>query len=150
MALSQQTVLGTIRGLVQDLTGLARCYGQGEVDENRIPPGGLECPCAIVCAGQTIEYILTSGGQRHTYYVRILLFEDGPDAGERAAAIAPFVDLIIAKFALNVALGGDANYALFDACDGFGNMQWGEVDYLGTEIRLRVSEQATATPAYGS
>jgi hypothetical protein len=150
MALSQAAVLSKIRLLTEGVTGLARCYGQAETDGNRIPVVLPECPAAIIMAGQTLEYVLQPGGQRHTYEVRVLLFDDGSDIGERGASASVFADSLIAMFEDNVTLGGIANPCVFKRCDGFGTLEWGERTYLGTEIILEVSEQATASPAAGS
>ena len=156
MALSQADVLSKLRLVIEEVTGLKRVYGQAETDGNRIPPTIPECPAAVVMAGPTLEYILQPGGQRHTYEVRVLLFQDGADIGERAAVIAPLVDSLIATFVGHVTLGGLVNHVRFVRSDGFGTISWGTRndgsprEYLGTEITLEVSEQATASPAAGS
>lgn len=151
MALSQTTVISRVRTLVAELTGMERVYAASEDDDNAIPSAFREFPCAAVFPGPTSgEYLLAQGQQRHTYLVKVQVFQAGADIGERAAAVLPFVDLLIGKFELNVALGGRANSCTFTRCSGFVTLEYAGADYLGYEIDLEVSEQASAAPAYGS
>lgn len=150
MALSQATVLAQIRDLVAAVTGMVRVYAAGETDENAIPAALNELPCAMVIPGPTVQYILMMGQHRHTYDVKIQVFEGGGDIGSRVNTVLPFVDAIIEKFAVNVTLGNRANSCLFKANGGLVGLEYGVVTYTGYEITLEVSEQATAAPATGS
>jgi len=150
VALSQSTVLAQIRDLVATVTGMERVYGQAETDANRLPFGGLECPCALVMAGPTQSYILTQPHHRHTYHVRVLVLEDGGDYGDRVATMLPMVDRLIELFTSNVTLGGRANYGLFRSASGLVGIEWAGVDYTGYEVLLEISETATASAAGGS
>ena len=104
----------------------------------------------MVIPGPTAQYILMMGQHRHTYDVKIQVFEGGGDIGSRVNTVLPFVDLIIEKFAVNVTLGNRANSCLFKACGGLVGLEYGGITYTGYEITLEVSEQATAAPAIGA
>lgn len=151
MSLSMTTTIAQIRDLVATVTGLERVYAPSETDGNRIPPAFNELPCALVLPGPSIEYILSMGQQRHTYEVRVQIFEaPGGDVGDASNAVLPMVDRVIELFAGNVTLGARANSCVFARHGGFQGFEYGDLPYLGYEITLRVSEQATVTPAPGS
>lgn len=151
MALQQTVVLARVRELVAECTGLERVYGASESDSNAIPESAIQFPCAFVVPGETEEYILMSGGHRHTYAVKIqILNQPGMFSGQSYAAIAPFVDRVIEKFAVNVTLGSRSNSCLFQRSSGIQLFPSGDIEFPGVEITLRVSEQASATPAPGA
>ena len=151
MALQQTVVLSQVRALVAECTGLERVYGASETDANAIPEAALQFPCAFVVPGPTTEYILSAGQHRHTYNVVIqILNQPGMFSGQSYATLAPYVDMVIEKFTGNVALGGRANSCLFQGSSGIQMFPSGDVEFPGIEITLRVSEQAAATPAFGS
>ena len=150
MALSQSTVLAQIRDLVAGVTGMVRVYAAGETDANAIPASIQEWPAALILPGPTTEYILMGGGQRHSYDVKVQVLQAGGDIGSRVTDVLPFVDRIISKFESNVTLGNRANSCLFAGSSGLQGMEYNGKEYTGYEITLRVSEQATATPATGS
>lgn len=151
MALSQVTVLAQIRALCESATGVKRAFGAGNNDEDAIPAAIFEAPAMVVLPGPTIEYILTTGGQRHTYEVKVLVFcREGSDLGQSAYSALPLVDAIISTFVGNVTLGNRANSAHFDRSSGFATLEYSGQEYLGYEVTLRVSEQGTASPSIGS
>lgn len=150
MALSQSTVIAQIRDLVATVSGINRVYAASETDENTIPPALNEFPCAMIMPGPTTTYLLQGGGHRHTYDVRIQVFEGGGDIGSRVATVLPFVDALIEKFAVNVSLGARANSCIFARSSGLSGLDYGGKTYTGYEVTLSVSEQALATPAPGS
>lgn len=151
MALSISTVIAQIRDLVATVTSMERVYSPSETDENAVPAAFNELPCALVLPGPTVgEYILQTGGQRHTYEVKVQVFEAGGDIGSRVNNVLPFVDRIISKFEANVTLGNRANSCVFRRHSGIVGLEYGGVTYSGYEITLEVSEYAPATPAVGS
>ncbi|HXG36522.1 MAG TPA: hypothetical protein VNL15_06110 [Dehalococcoidia bacterium] len=143
-------VIAQIRDLVDEVTDMERVYAPSETDSNAIPLALNEFPCALVFPGPTLEYILSNGGHRHIYQVKVQVIEGSALVSERAASVLPFVDRIIEKFAVNVTLGSRANSCIFETQSGFVGLEYGGIDYLGYEITLRVSEQAAASPAIGS
>ena len=150
MALSQSTVVGQVRDLIATLTGLERVYAQSENDANRIPDGILECPCVIVLAGPTKEYLLTQPRHAHAYEVRTLWFEDGPDSGERALSLLPMTDRLIEMLTDNVTFGGVVTYCMFRRSSGLAVLNWNDAEYDGMEITLEVRETASTTAAVGA
>jgi hypothetical protein len=157
MALSLTTTIGQIRDLVEAVTGLAAVYAPSETDGNRVPAAFNDLPCALVLPGPSLAYILSSGQHRHTYEVKVQIFEaPGGDTGEAANTILPMIDALIEKFAVNVGLanaGGAnprANSCIFSRHSGYVGMEYGGITYLGFEVILDVSEQASATPALGT
>src|SRR3990172_8938814 len=134
MAFSQSTVMAQIRDLVATVTGMERVYAAGETDTNAIPAAFPELPCAMVIPGATVQYILMMGQHRHTYDVKIQVFEGGGDIGSRGNTVLPFVDLIIEKFAVNVTLGNRANSCLFKSNGGLVGLEYGGITYTGYEI----------------
>jgi len=132
-------------------------YAPSETDGNRLPVALNDLPCAIVLPGPTQQYILSSGQHRHTYFVRVNIYEVlGADVGDAANAILPMADRMIEKFAVNVGLadadGSDprANSCLFESRSGFQELEYSGIPYIGYVITLRVSEQASAAPVLGS
>lgn len=151
MALSMATAIAQVAALVRQVTGMERVYSEADSDENAIPSALSEFPCALVYSGpDTAPYILSTGQHRHSYEVWIDLFQGGGDVGERVSSILPFTDLLIEKFVGNVALGGRVNSCLYRGQDGLAAMEWSGASYTGRRIKLEISEQATATPAFGS
>ncbi len=150
MALSTATVIGQIRDLVAEVTDMERVYAASETDVNAIPPAINEYPAALVYPGATDVYMIGQGAHRHTYDVNIQVLQGGADVGTRAATVLPFVDRIIEKFAVNVTLGNRANSCVFSRSSGFSTLEYAGIAYLGYEITLSVSEQASASPAGGS
>lgn len=153
VSLSQATVIGQVRAIIAEALEAAggRAYGADDGGEDAIPPALHEFPAALVLPGETREYVLMTGGQRHTYAVKILVLQGGMggDVGQAAYAALPLVDTLIARFEGNVTLGNRANSAIFERSSGFVTLTYAEIDYLGYEVTLRVSEQATAAPAVG-
>ncbi|PKN81533.1 MAG: hypothetical protein CVU47_06355 [Chloroflexi bacterium HGW-Chloroflexi-9] len=150
MALSQSTVLTSIRTLIAAVTGVERVFCAASSDEHALPSAMNEFPSIAVIPGETVEYILRSGQHRHSYDVKALVFcNAGGDVGQTAAQAVPLVDAIIEKFAVNVG-GSWANSCVFERCSGLVTLEYAGIDYLGWEITLRVSEQADATPAKGA
>ncbi|MGI8423583.1 MAG: hypothetical protein ACR2NO_05650 [Chloroflexota bacterium] len=151
MSLQQTVVLGRVRALVQECTGMERVYGVSESDENAMPEAAVQFPCAFVLPGATTEYILSSGQHRHTYQVLVqILNQPGMSTGQAYAVLAPYVDRVIEKFAGNVTLGTRANICVFEGSSGMRLFESGDVSIPGIEITLRTSEQAAATPAIGA
>jgi len=152
MSLSMLTTVAQVRALVAEITEMARVFAASETDENRLPSGISEFPCAVIYPGPDLGsgYILSAGQHRHTYEVIIDVFEAGADIGERAASVLPMVDRIIEKFSGNVTLGNRVNSCIYQGQGGFTGMTYGGGEYTGYRITLRVSEQASATPAIGS
>lgn len=150
MALSTSTVLTNIRTLIDAVSDFARVYSASSNDANALPPALGEFPAVLVLPGDTVEYILSGGAHRHTYNVKVLVLCN--QAGERGAAAyqaIPLVDAILEKFAVNIG-GTWANSCLLSSTSGFATIEYAGIDYLGWEITLRVSEQASATPAKGA
>lgn len=151
MTLSQTNVIAQVRDLIDEATGFARIYASSETEEHAIPPALNEYPSVIVIPGPTTDYKLTTGQQRHSYEVKVLVFcNEGGDLGQSAAQASPLVDAIIAKFEANVTLGARANYCLFSRSSGLVTLEYAGLEYLGWEIVLNTSEQAPASPAVGS
>ena len=151
MALSMSTTIAQIRDLVAEVTGLLAVYAPSETDGNRIPLALNTLPCALVIPGPMLAYILSPGQHRHTYEVKVQVFEaPGGDTGEAANTILPMIDAFIEKFAVNVILGTRANSCIFVRHGGYVGLEYGGMTYLGIEMILEVSEQASATPAPGS
>lgn len=156
MALSRMAVVSKIRALVAELAESAVVYAASERDEWRLPWSFVDFgdPGQVVVAvwpGATFGdgYILASGRQRHTYEVSVVVFAAGADYGDRMADAMVLVDRVIEKFASHVALGGTANSCLFSRTSGLITRPYGGEEYAAEEIILRVSEEASATPAYG-
>ena len=150
MPISAATTIARIRTLIAEVTDMERVFAASESDENAIPMSINEFPAALVYPGATDQYILHTGQHRHTYEVIIQVLEAGADVGERAAAVLPFVDRILEKLVGNVTLGGRVNSCLITGNSGFSKLEYAGGEYLGYEITLTISEQATASPAAGS
>lgn len=156
MALSQTAVVSQVRRLVAEVGGVAAAYAASERGEWGIPAALNEFGeqgevCALVYPGATESYLLGQGAHRHTYEVVIQVFAAGGELGDRIADAMQYTDRLIEKFATNVALGGagGTNSAVFSRCSGLIKLEYAGLSYSGIEVALRVSEQATATPAYG-
>lgn len=150
MALSQTTVLTSIRSLIASTSGIQRAYSAGNADEHALPDALNEFPAVIVIPGPTIEYLLRSGQHRHTYEVKVLVFaRQGGSLGQTAVQAAPLVDAIIEQFTGNVG-GSWANSCVYRRSTGLASLEYAEIDYLGWELTLEVSEQASATTAKGA
>lgn len=153
MALSMLTTIAQVRDLLDEVTGIERIFAPSENDGNKIPDALGEFPSVVVLPGPDTGsgYILSAGQHRHTYEVKVLVFcRQGGDLGESAYQALPLVDAIIEKFVGNVTLGGRANSCIFRRQSGFSTLEYAGIDYLGWEITLEVSEQASATPAAGA
>lgn len=150
MALSTATVIGQIRTLVATVSGIKRVFAASETGDNAIPVAINELPAALIFPGATVVYHLESGGHRHTYDVKVQVVESGPDIGQRAATVLPFVDAIIELFAINVSLGARANSCVFKVSSGLTGLEYGGIFYTGYDITLEVSEQENVTPAPGA
>lgn len=156
MALSRLDALSKIRATIAELSATAMVYSASDDDEWRLPfaftdfgdPGQV---IVAVMPGPTFGdgYILTSGQHRHTYEVTVVVFAAGFDYGDRMHDAMALVDLVIEKFTGQVALGGTVNSCLFSRTSGLITREYGGEEYAAEEITLRVSEQASATPAYG-
>ena len=150
MALSMTTVVGQVRDLVDELTSLERVYAESETDANALPASLPQLPAAIVLAGESLGYILQPGEHRHTYEVEIWLFIRGGGLDGNASVALDAYQSLIEKFAVNVALGGRANSCIFSRQVGPVMEDYGGMEYLIRKVILRVSEQASATPAIGA
>jgi len=148
MALSMTTVIAQVRDLVATVSGINRVYAASETDDNAIPPAINEFPAAMVIPGASQAFITTTG--RHTYEVKIQIFESGMEIGQRAATVLPFVDALIALFVENTTLGNRCNSCVFQSASGLIGLTYGGVEYTGYEIGLEVSEQAYTQPAIGA
>ena len=151
MAISQATAIGRIRDLLDEISALERVFAPSENEADKLPDVLNEFPCVVVLQGTTLDYILTTGGHRHTYEVRLVYYlRQGSDTGESAYQGVTIPDAIIEKFVGNVTLGGRVNSCVVARQSGTSNLEYNEIDYIGGEIALRLSEQASATPAIGS
>lgn len=151
MAISQSTAIGQMRDLLDEISTIERIYAPSENDGNKLPDVINEFPTVTIMPGSTLDYILTTGGHRHTYEVRVIIYcRQGSDTGESAYQAMPLVDSIIEKFVGNVTLGGRVNSCVVARQSGFVNLEYNDIDYIGWEVTLRVSEQASAAPAVGA
>lgn len=153
MTLSMATVVSHIRDLIAEITEFQRVYAASETGDNGIPMALRQFPCAVVFPGPDVGngYILSGGQHRHTYEVKVHIYEAGALTAERAAAVLPMVDLVIEKFSGNVTLGNRANSCIYRRQSGLAVLDsFGGGEYTGYEVVLEVSEQATATPAGGN
>lgn len=150
MAIDQAAALNKIRDLIAGVEGLRVVYSAASADAGtRIPMALNVLPCAMVIPGETQQYILSAGQHRHTYEVMVQVFAAGADSGLASSVAAPMPDRIIGVLMENVALGGLVNSCLFERSGGLRELEYGGGVYRGYEIWLRVSEQASAAPAYG-
>ena len=84
------------------------------------------------------------------------MLQAGGDTASRAATVLPVCDALIAKFAVNVTLGG-ANPApsstvvkcLFERQSGLIDIEFGDIRFLGYEITLLVEEQTAVSAVTG-
>lgn len=150
MAFSMTAAVAQVRVLVDELTGMTRVYAASENDANAIPMALNEFPCAMVLPGQTLDYKLMKPHHRHSYEIKVQIFESGPDIGQRVNTVLPFVDLFIDKFRSNVALGMRVNSCLFDRQTGLIGLEYGGIEYSGYELVLRVSEEENTTAEIGA
>lgn len=150
MSLNQAAVVAKIRDLAATVSGINAAYSAADSDDTRIPAGVSATPSALVFPGPTIAYVLTNGQHRHTYEVHLQVLENGGDAGVRDAVVSVFPDRVLEVILANVALGGLCNSCVFRRSGGLQVFEYGGFDYTGYELVFEVSEQASATPAYGS
>lgn len=154
MALSMTTAIGRVRELVAGVSGVVIAYAEGETGNYRLPEALNSFPCALVLKGETQSYVLTQGGHRHTYEVRILVLDGRAQLGDRAATVLTILDALFPLFVGNVALGERVNSCVIQRCTGLDGFAWAgagaDVVYTGHELVLLVSEQASASPAVGA
>lgn len=152
MALSQAAVVAKIRDLAATVSGITAAYSAADSDDTRLPAAvtQLDGSVALVMPGVTIAYTLTNGQHRHTYEVRVQVIEAGADEGILAQRLSVMPDRMLEVMLQNVALGGLCNSMAFRRHQGLQSFDFGGVPYTGYELIFEVSEQASATPAYGS
>lgn len=150
MSLDQAAVVAKVRDLMATVSGISAAYSAADSDDTRVPLGINATPAALVFPGPTIAYTLVSGQHRHTYEVSVQVLENGADAGIRDAVISVFPDRVLGVVLANVALGGLCNSFVFKRSGGLQVFEYGGYDYTGYELTFEVSEQASASPAYGS
>lgn len=152
MALSMTTAIGRVRELVAGVSGVMIAYAEGETGAYRLPEALNAFPCAIVMKGETQGYILTQGGHRHTYEIRIIVLDGRAQLGDRAANVLAILDALFPLFVGNVALGARVNSCVIARSSGLDGFAWGAADviYTGHELVLLISEQGSASPAVGS
>ena len=150
MAISMSAAITQIAALVRGVNGIKHVYDEASNDINRLPGAINEFPAVMVFAGPTLAYDFSNGQQRHTYEIKVQLYEGGPDLGERAAGVVGFVDQIITLMAVNATLGGRVNYCEFRRQSGLAGLPLGAIEYTGTEVVLEVSEQGSQIPATGA
>ena len=150
MPLQQSVVIGQIRTLVAQVTGMQHVYAPSETDTNALPQALNVLPCAVVLPGPTRECKVGNGMVDTTYEVAVRLYEGGGDAGERAASILPFRDLLVNKFIANVTLGARAQLCLYESDSGYVGLAYAGAEYGGIEVTLVVREIVAGTPAPGS
>jgi len=153
--MSMTSTISRIREIVAGVTGLEAVYAPSETDARRVPAALNELPCALVIPGDG-EAMLSSGQRRHTYEVRVMIYQAASgDIGSAASLVLPMVDRLIDAFVGNVLLadaGGAnprANSCTLASHTGLINLEYSGSDYMGYIVTLRVSEQAAATPAPG-
>ncbi len=152
MAFSMKSTVAAIRAAISEVTAIQAVYSAAENDEHKVPDAINEFPSVVVIPGpEAGPYIMGQGGHRRTYDVRVLVFcRAGSDTGESIYQGIDIVDLVIAKFADNVTLGGLVNVCKFERQSGYVVLEWGGQEVEGIEITLRVSEQAVVHPQTGS
>lgn len=153
MALNQAAVVAKIRDLLATVTGVTAAHSAADTGEEQLPMGLAASGVGVmVWPGGTAPggYILTNGGHRHTYEVIVQVLQAGPEPGARAAAVSVMPDRIIEKLVGNVALGGVCNSCRFLGCSRLQVFDFGGTEFTGYEITLEVSEQAAASPQFGS
>lgn len=151
MSLSQSNVLTALANVIEqlDVSHRPAVYVASEDGPRRLPDAINDTPCVIVIPGQTLEYFLAPGAQRHTYEIVLLVIQTGIGMEVSASAL-PFVDAVIEKMATNVTLGGLANPVTFARATGLVDIAWGgQEGYTGYQVTLTASEQASASPAAG-
>lgn len=150
MSIDQAAVVAKVRDLCATVNGINAAYSAADNDDTRIPAGLAATPAALVFPGPTVAYTLVQGQHRHTYEVTVQVLESGGDAGIRDAVVSVFPDRVLEVVLANVALGGLCNSFVFKRSGGLQVFDYGGYDYTGYELVFEVSEQASATPAYGS
>ena len=159
MPLSMSAVVAEIRDIVAEVTQLKRVYAASETDrEKRIPwaPGalGLELPCAMVFPGPDTGdgFVTHSNAATHEYLVSVQIFENVKEEGP--SNIIGLVDLLYARFRLNVKLGGATNAASIvhalmaeGSQSGMVPIPFAGVEYIGIELNIHVREQDSTVTA---
>ena len=156
MAFDMAAVVRAIGDVVAGETTVAAVYTAAEHGEGGMVGAVNTFPSVLVFPGPTRVYRLTQPRASHTYEVRLQVLQAGGDTASRAATVLPVCDALIAKFAVNVTLGG-ANPApsstvvkcLFERQSGLIDIEFGDVRFLGYEITLLVEEQATVSAVTG-
>lgn len=150
MALDQAAVVAKVRDLVATVTGIAAAYSAADTDDTRLPASLNALPAALVRPGNTLAYLLTNGQHRHTYEVTVEVLEQSSDPGIEAANVSVMPDRVLEVLLLNVGLGGLCNSIVFKRSQGLRGEEFGGYEFSGYELTFEVSEQASASPAYGS
>lgn len=152
MALRQAAVVGKIRDLLATVTGIDAAFSAADADDTRLPQAMnmSSSTVALVVPGATLVYILSNGAHRHTYEVKVQVMQSGAEPGTRASVVSVMPDRVLEKIVSNVALGGLCNSCVFRGSSGLVGIEYGGETFTGYEITLEVSEQAAATPAFGS
>ena len=142
MTLDMTDTVHRIYVVMKDIAEFEAVYGASETGIDGLPPRLGDYPAAVVYPGADINYNLQDGQQSHHYEVLINVFQGGAELSERAATVLPFVDLVIAKFATNVRLGGNVTLCKYLRQSGFATMEYGDADHIGYQIVLEVIEHA--------
>jgi hypothetical protein len=139
-----------MRTLVAGVSGIVATYSAADQGDQKLPMALNALPAALLMPGQTVEYILSPGQQRHTYDVKVQVMTGGPEPGQSAYVTSPMPDAIIGVLVNNVLLGGICNGAVFKSSSGLQGFEYGGLEYTGFEVVIEVSEQGNASPAVGS
>lgn len=150
MSLSMTDTCEKLAELIEGIEGTPNVYRPSTNGKRKLPDAVVALPAVLVIPDETIEYVLSNGMQRHTYEVKLLVMHRGGDSGFAAANVLPYLDRVIGRFEVNVKLGmPHVTSCVFVRQSGLVNINWGGIDYPGWSIFLRVSEEASASPAPG-
>lgn len=154
MALSMKAALEAIATVlraieVEGTDVVARVFTASDDGAQAVPAAINEFPSVVLLPGPDAgPYILNGRSHRHTYDVRCLVFmRAGSDTGQSWYQGIDLVDKVIEAFVGEQGLGGTVNSCKYERQSGYVVLEWGGIEYDGIEITLRVSEQASATPA---
>lgn len=150
MAIDQVGVTSHIRGLVADVAELVAAYAPSETDENALPSGLTDFPCAIVTPGATRAHVVQSGSwHSHDWEALVSIYVARPDLGEAANVAIPFPERFLALGHQNVTLGGRVSHFRFEDVTAISDLVYNAATYLGYQVTYLVREEAAITPAIG-
>lgn len=142
--------LKRVRELMAEVTGIEQTYGAGDNDAHALPAAINAPPAVLVFPRQLIEYIqYPGGGHRHTYQAIAQILVGGVGEDNAAYRSVPYLDAVLEKFAINVTLGGRANWIRLVLPTTWGTLEYGGLSYIGWELTFEISEQSNIAFAGG-